>query len=431
MTRFLLRIRQFLLSVALGAAVVSTISIAGLWPQSAAQAQYVVAAEFRIALSPHGRWLHHSSWGEVWTPDPVPSDWRPYTRGRWLYTEEWGWYWQTADEEAAWGWVTNHYGRWVHDHDLGWLWVPGEDWGPAWVDWRHGSDYVGWAPLPPDNIFVGYRDDPLYWSFVRPRYLLAPRLFVYFAPRRDRSVILRRTVIVNRTVIVDRDRQGDRNRDHARNPDRGRNPDNNRDQGRARHAVNPGVDPGIIAKAIGKPIRAAKIEPAVLRGTKVEGTREVDAGQGKRARATVRETNTVIRPADNVGAPRELAADEKGRLGDRPLKATRNAEGESSDRRSGETGRSSPVTAIRGGSSEAGRAASRPLPPPATSNRRREDDARVRQSLPLSPPVARRAPPTAAMRAGAPPSVAYQHRAQEQRANRQNGRQQDDRPRSR
>ncbi len=289
------RTKQLLASVAIGAVILTLTPMLGTWPQSAAQAQYVVDAEFRIALSPYGRWQHHSRWGEVWIPDPVPADWRPYTRGRWLYTEEWGWYWETAAEEAQWGWVTNHYGRWVNDRELGWMWVPGEDWAPAWVDWRRGDDYVGWAPLPPDDLLVEYRDDPVYWCFVRPRYLLAPRVFTVFVPARERIVIIRRTKIVNRTVIVERDR--DRDRDPRRDRDR------SDDQRRHRVAVNAGIDPGIIAKATGKPIRAAKVEPAVLRGTKVEGTREVDASEGRRARALVKKTNTVIKPVDKVERP--------------------------------------------------------------------------------------------------------------------------------
>ena len=72
--------------------------------------------------------------------------------GRWVYTEEWGWYWVSDEEEADWGWVAFHYGRWAHDRRLGWFWVPGDEWAPAWVDWRRGDDYVGWAPLPPDEV---------------------------------------------------------------------------------------------------------------------------------------------------------------------------------------------------------------------------------------------------------------------------------------
>jgi len=36
---------------------------------------------------------------------------------------------------------------------VGWVWVPGDEWAPAWVSWRKGNDFVGWAPLPPDAHF--------------------------------------------------------------------------------------------------------------------------------------------------------------------------------------------------------------------------------------------------------------------------------------
>jgi len=53
-----------------------------------------------------------------------------------------------------WGWATYHYGRWVNLDGTGWCWVPGYTWAPAWVSWRYGDGYCGWAPLPPDS-FVG------------------------------------------------------------------------------------------------------------------------------------------------------------------------------------------------------------------------------------------------------------------------------------
>ena len=31
----------------------------------------------------------------------------------------------------------------------GWCWIPGTTWGPAWVNWRWGGGYVGWAPMAP------------------------------------------------------------------------------------------------------------------------------------------------------------------------------------------------------------------------------------------------------------------------------------------
>ena len=65
---------------------------------------------------------------------------------------------------------------------LGWAWVPGYNWGPAWVCWRHaeGEGYCGWAPLPPGARFeagVG-----LMWNgrlAVDVDFGLAPDLFVF------------------------------------------------------------------------------------------------------------------------------------------------------------------------------------------------------------------------------------------------------------
>jgi hypothetical protein len=108
--------------------------------------------EFQQALAPYGEWRQHPRWGDVWVPDQRPRGWRPYSVGHWVYTDDWGWYWISDDDEADWGWVTYHYGRWILERGFGWFWVPGNDWGPAWVDWRRGDRYVGWAPLAPDDV---------------------------------------------------------------------------------------------------------------------------------------------------------------------------------------------------------------------------------------------------------------------------------------
>src|SRR6266849_4849858 len=138
-----------------------------------AQAQASVSVEFRTALEPYGRWQRHARWGEVWITADRGRDWRPYTVGRWVYTEDWGWYWVEDQEEANWGWVTFHYGRWIFDRGLGWAWVPSNEWGPGFVQWRHGKERVGWAPLPPEEIIVEYREQPEVWIFVRIRDFVA------------------------------------------------------------------------------------------------------------------------------------------------------------------------------------------------------------------------------------------------------------------
>jgi hypothetical protein len=89
-------------------------------------------------------------YGYVFQPNVSDPDWAPYTDGHWVYTDV-GWMW-VSDE--PWGWATYHYGRWANIDGFGWVWVPGYRWAPAWVSWRYGGGYCGWAPLPP-GTFLG------------------------------------------------------------------------------------------------------------------------------------------------------------------------------------------------------------------------------------------------------------------------------------
>ena len=100
--------------------------------------------EFSAALAPYGRWLEVAGYGTCWSPDVEPH-WAPYTEGYWAYTDA-GWTWVSREPFGS---IVFHYGRWLMTSE-GWCWVPGQDWGPAWVSWRTGDKYVGWAPLPPE-----------------------------------------------------------------------------------------------------------------------------------------------------------------------------------------------------------------------------------------------------------------------------------------
>lgn len=120
---------------------------------------------FKAALEPHGRWVNSERHGDVWVPN-VAKDWRPYTNGRWVYTE-YGW---TFVAEESWGWAPFHYGRWAYLQPDGWSWIPGFEWAPAWVAWRYGGDYLGWAPLGPWGYGLGYYGYPSLWCFVPGRY---------------------------------------------------------------------------------------------------------------------------------------------------------------------------------------------------------------------------------------------------------------------
>lgn len=125
---------------------------------------------FYSSLSPYGEWISVGADLYGWRPLHIDAGWQPYTNGRWVWTDD-GWYW-ASDE--PWGWAAYHYGRWYFDDYYGWIWIPGYDWAPAWVEWRYGGDYIGWAPLSPYAVFsvsfgIHYRNHWVtphhWWSF--------------------------------------------------------------------------------------------------------------------------------------------------------------------------------------------------------------------------------------------------------------------------
>jgi hypothetical protein len=177
-------------------------------------------------LGPHGYWVQRSNYGWVWAPRGVAAGWRPYSAGRWVYTDD-GWTWASTE---SWGWATYHYGRWYDDPDYGWMWTPGTDWGPAWVSWQEGGNYVGWAPLPPAvgwsagvgldlggfNLSVGIA--PSAYCFVPEGSFLAANVGAYIVPVGNNGTIFRNTSNItnyavanghafNRGLAVDRVRQ--------------------------------------------------------------------------------------------------------------------------------------------------------------------------------------------------------------------------------
>jgi hypothetical protein len=174
----------------------------GLGGPAMAQAGFAID-EFYDELAPYGEWIAHPSYGYVWLPRTVAPDWRPYTVGQWVSTDEYGWYWDSYEPFA---WAVYHYGRWGFDPGYGWYWVPGDTWAPAWVQWRYGDEYVGWAPEAPIPYGgyayggeVGYAPPPqAAWMFVRPGHLTAPAVRSYALPRSSISIAFSRTTNVYR-----------------------------------------------------------------------------------------------------------------------------------------------------------------------------------------------------------------------------------------
>jgi hypothetical protein len=165
-----------------------------------------------------GSWIEVADYGYCWQPDvAVSADWRPYSDGYWAYTDL-GWTWVSYED---FGWATYHYGRWVRLSGRGWVWVPGRDedleWGPAWVSWRTGGDYIGWAPLPPrrrgvaisfgarigGRVDIDFDIGPDYYNFVDVRYIGEPVLRDRIYQRSQNVTYINQTVNVTNITYQD------------------------------------------------------------------------------------------------------------------------------------------------------------------------------------------------------------------------------------
>src|SRR5258707_867905 len=164
-----------------GSAALLALSLLSLAPRQASAQVGVSFETFYDSLSPYGEWLYVGHYGRVWRPrvSVVGLDFRPYTTGgHWVYTN-YGW---SFESEYEWGWAPFHYGRWLPDSDFGWVWVPDTVWAPAWVDWRYGDGYIGWAPLAPYGARVVIESYYPAWCFVPSRYFVARDFYHYAVP---------------------------------------------------------------------------------------------------------------------------------------------------------------------------------------------------------------------------------------------------------
>jgi hypothetical protein len=155
------------------------------------EGQYISNQEFYDELQPYGTWIDDPQYGNVWVPD-VEENFRPYaTQGYWAMTS----YGNTWVSDYPWGWATFHYGRWHFDNYYGWEWVPGSEWAPAWVSWRNGGGYYGWAPMEPGiSIDMAFSDNYSvpddYWVFAPNEYVNSVNVYNYYVPNyRVRNIL--------------------------------------------------------------------------------------------------------------------------------------------------------------------------------------------------------------------------------------------------
>jgi hypothetical protein len=185
----------------------------GASPLQQARGQDVSIDFFYNNLS-GGNWIEVEGYGYGWQPDIAVSDpnWRPYADGYWAYTD-YGWTWISYED---FGWAAYHYGRWANLSDYGWVWFPGSDleWGPAWVSWRTGGDYIGWAPLPPRGPGIVYEGQPIgarvdiefdigpqYYNFCDVRFIGEPVLRDRIFPPTQNVTYIDNTVNVTNITV--------------------------------------------------------------------------------------------------------------------------------------------------------------------------------------------------------------------------------------
>jgi hypothetical protein len=190
-------------------------------------------ADFYAPLSTHGAWIEVGSYGRCWRPAGVAVEWRPYCEGHWVWTDC-GWYW-ASDE--PWGWACYHYGSWVFDPVHAWIWVPGVEWGPAWVSWRVGGGYIGWAPLPPPHVTV---------AVAGPQFVFV-ETSRFHEPLRPSTVVVNSTTIINQTTVINNIKRETRTVGGA---------------GPQKVVVNEGPGLDVVQKATGKQVKAVPIQEA-------------------------------------------------------------------------------------------------------------------------------------------------------------------------
>jgi hypothetical protein len=163
-----------------------------------------VQAEVRSVLAQYGRFVQHARFGEVWVPTVTPEGWHPYPPCHWVKTRQYGWYY---DDKTPWGQIVHHYGRWFWDQQIGWAWDPGSEFSPGWVVWRTSSDWVGWAPMPPDQAFQNMSADQFnnsdQWIFVETAKFNLGCDGARVAPAQQIPVLLRETKWITALEYVD------------------------------------------------------------------------------------------------------------------------------------------------------------------------------------------------------------------------------------
>ncbi len=178
---------------------------AGPPPQISGQAgPEAVQDDVRATLSQFGSFVQDQLYGEVWIPSVTPQGWHPYEACHWVNTQKYGWYY---DDDTPWGAIIHHYGRWMHTDQIGWFWVPGNEFSPGWVVWRTSPEWIGWAPMLPDEAIKRISADEFnnggFWTFMKVQNFNSGCTGSSVAPAQRIPVLLQETQYVTELEYVE------------------------------------------------------------------------------------------------------------------------------------------------------------------------------------------------------------------------------------
>ncbi|UZD24473.1 hypothetical protein PBT90_13855 [Algoriphagus halophytocola] len=311
--------------------IIGILALAWLNPNEA-KAESPLGVSFQVfydELMPYGDWVKDARYGYVWLP-AVYQDFHPYgTNGHWVMTS----YGNTWVSEYDWGWATFHYGRWYYDeHFQSWAWIPGYEWGPAWVDWRTGGGYYGWAPMGPGfSVSVRVNIPAFHWIFVPQRRFVYRNVYSYCVPRARRVNIYNSTTIINNTVVYNNNHYyaGPSRRDVERVTRRSYpelRVQNSRSPGRvavSRNTVNvyrPDLQSARETKVAARPSRTlapgqARTKPSVSPsrvGTRSESVSERSASTPARSSRSVESPSSPSRKSSSTSRPSSTSPSRSG-----------------------------------------------------------------------------------------------------------------------
>jgi hypothetical protein len=167
-------------------------------------------------LDRYGSWRTEPTYGSVWVPASVPTNWAPYSSGRWIWDPNFGWTWL---DTAPWGWAPYHYGRWV---SLGgvWAWAPGPIvarpvYAPALVAFFGEPGVTVGIESPVGWVALGWGEPVVPW-WGRSEFIGRPHWRGWGGPRVREFSVHRNATIANAVVAVRSDHFGRRSVQEAR-----------------------------------------------------------------------------------------------------------------------------------------------------------------------------------------------------------------------